>query len=994
MDQQPHLLSQTALHHFLARDGHYAGYLNAIEQAINNLTDQPISEKSLVTAVGYQLVRNRLAGIANSLYPPIIKRAIELGVWTPQLALSLLDLCPPEPVKLPLDDRLLEVTRTQLIRQLRGEPEIDAHQEPFATNSTTGNAQQPQFTDEQAREQFQTIMAGEIGEREADLLIDLFPYLDSAGRKKAMSKIFASILMKYTSYINGAFQRICDLLPRFRHELLDTAVTMLINKDDLPNLTHLDLLDHVPEIYPRVSLEVQRRLLDYVREPALLRPDPDIIELLMQTYDDEQKQALLETAINLPVTDHNAYSSNRSNYQPVAPRALICLIPYFEGSDRQRVIDSAYEMTLTLADVGHGFEYIYSPIAEIVAELAPYLEGEQWQRAMERGITGALTLPEFHHMGSRPRFNTLQLLAPLMDADQVKALLGRFFQPETVWDTQWMDCLFAYVESDKRQSILRQIIEKADRAESDPQSQEFNLAGTLTQIARHLEGEVAQEAIDLALGLNTRFGGSYSRAGTLAAIASHISQEWLAYMLDQLDGMLAQPDHQHDATYKNSEVFGFTLAVIAPYLKAPDLIARARTMADAITRPLSNRTLTLSALVPNCEANLRPELIDDVLAGMRRGDAPRNYENHDRPRSPLTAMVPFLDASQFDEAFDIALSDEKPTVRLTYWVDLFPYLKGNRRDQALATVREDLSSKTYDTFRNFIIAKFAPHLTEDENDTLFDLVVTDDTETSWTTSQFIEKHIAFISDNRLSSLLDGAFGHYRANQLTSLIKACAPKLTGDNLRRIVDFLLEHRTDADFAEQPKTGVMARMQTNPDNDYFRGKMFSSIIPYLETDQLEPVRSAIHQMVNPLSIATCHAKFVAHHVADASGLGMIEQALQAVPQIAHEGERLEALESFDWDELTLSTATYEFSQIDDPLLKARLVAHVLPYLTDPQPTTSEIQRAIIAYLRSDPSASVYVICADVRLCTSQIFGARGLQKIADDMTQIYEEWTWLPS
>lgn len=993
MDQQPHLLSQTTFKRYLERDGHYAGYLDAIEQALNNLPDQPISEESLVTAIGYQLVRNRLAGIANRLYPPIINRAVELGVWSPQLALSLLDLCPPEPVKLPQDERLLEVTRAQIIRQLRGEPEINAHQKPIGKNRAPDVAEPPQFTDEQAREQFQMIMAGEIGERESEVLIDLFPYLDSAGRKQAMSKIFASILMKYTSYINGAFHRICDLLPRFRHELLDTAVTMLVNKDDLPDRTHLDLLDQVSEIYPRVSVEVQRRLLDYVREPSLLRPDTDIIKLLMRVYDDDEKRALLETALNLPVTDHNAYSSNRSNY-PVAPRALICLIPYFEGADRQRVIDTAYKMTLTLEDVGHGFEYIYSPIAEIVAELAPYLEGEQWQRAMERGIAGALNLPEFHHMGSRPRFNTLQLLAPLIDADQVKTLLGRFFQPETIWDKQWMDCLFAYVESDKRQTILRQIIEKADRAESDPQSREFNLAGTLTEIARYVEGEVVQEAIDLALGLNTRFGGSYSRAGTLAAIASHISQEWLAYMLDRVDEMLAQPDQLDESGDKNREVFGFTLAIIAPYLKAPDLIARARTMADAITRPLSNRTLTLSALVPNCEANLRPELILDVLAGMRRGEAPANYEKNDRPPSPLSAIAPFLDSSQFDEAFDITLSDEKPTVRLTYWIDLFPYLKGNRRDQALATVREDLSSKIYDTFRHFVIVQLAPHLPKDENDTLFDLVVTKDTETSWTISQFIEKHSAYISDNRLSTLIDGAFGHYRANQLTSLIEACAPRLTGDNLRRIVNFLLEHRTDADFAEQPQTGIRARMQTNPDNDYFRGKMFSAIIPYLEPDQLEPVRNTIQQMINPLSIATCNAKFVAHHVADVSRLGMIEQAVRAVPQIAHDGERFEALECFDWDDLALSTAINEFRQIDDPLLKARLLAYVLPYLTDLQPTISEIQGAIIAYLCSDPSASVYMICANALVCTSQIFGVRGLQKIAEDMTQIYEEWTWLPS
>lgn len=1066
------------------QEGSYRGYSQRLQEAWGRLAQQPNDAERLVTAIGYRMIQFRLVGIASRPYPELVRRAVELGLWSREYAASLVsvlpapyqsgearaveglrawleqgDEAPARAAARPLQRLGSQPSHPSLMKQsesdtleriLAGEARQNDHwQLVLAFNSLpddelprvltvardleVGNVHRANLLAGLAQreaapvqEAFQSVrealrqqealaqvikaleklcpllspeqldelvdVAQQIHERpySIEALTALVAHLQPQAREDALHFALGSLMMVHSG--DRSVPRLLGrLLPLLRGDLLRQGVEILLGYSQQEESSLFVKLDLLVEIVPKLPPEVRPKVIEHMRHAALVRSHAEAIRIVLQETPSEEHAAILEEALTLPVErdtstlftdEHRARS-----HHPVAPKTLLRMIPYLQGAHRQRAIDAAYATTLRLEDVGGGFEYIYSPIAEVVAELAPYLEGERLHEALRRGVQGALRLPEFHHLDSRPRKDALSALAEYLPADLLQPLLDRAKQPHSILQGDLLKNLIDYVPSEQRKEHLRYVLNQRLTDDRDPQSRQFWLAGRLEEVAPYLEGDLLQEALDITLGLSPRFHGSHSRAGALVALAPSLTPEMLLHAFDKLDALRAEG--------ADAQGYYEALALLAAYCTTPELIARARAAIEQLEAQWQ-RIAPLAALVPRLPAEERPAAIDSLLDIMSetRLLIRRNYRDRHYP-TPIATIAPYLGEAQRQRAMAIILAQENAEVRADALLDMLP----DHPD--LPAIREEAMRAIFQAStveREQKLAALMPYLTDEQRDHVLDRILSKPDEIG------IRNHLAgvaaHLTQDGMARLLDFSLGTRDAHHTNNLVQRLAPNLRGENLRRVVDFLMATRYDDDFGMDPLSGPLAKrtaqMRGNQQRSYYRGKLFTAIIPFLEPSMLGSVRESILEMNDALGRATALATFVQHHVQDeAQAAPLLDVALRAAMEIPNEKEQLEALDTFEWNMTTTATALERFQQIEQPLRRARLLARLLPRATEPEPVIAAIRAALFEVLRTDddaPRPRMWDMLADARLVTPPILPEEQLREIVRLMKAIYEEWRWL--
>lgn len=1034
----PPILTESTLHQYLEQYGNYDGYLRVLQSEVERLADVPTDADTLAEMIGLKLARGRLVGIARRINPKVVHRAVELGVWTSHYAESLMTLVGIDLSNLDADDSI-NVTTEGLDNLLKNylnqknnyillqaipnlsisdldrvyavlkdsDAEIpiefqialverDVMASEVILNTILGHIQTQTtgkinaylanacslLSEKQILDLYAIASTHDNLGQTIDIIVELMPYLNDMLRSQAGGIAFDHLK---STLVNATFKYqqlglLANLILHLEGGILHQVVEFLISQEDLRTSSLSQLLPNLAQVINKVDLDSRQRIITYVVNHVLSLPHRESIEHLMSEMTPSERRALFEQALTLPIENSSDYPRQR-NHNPVAPKALIYMLPYLNEVDKAQAISTAYEMTLTLEDLGGGFEYIYSPIAEVVTELAPYLEGEQLQQIMQRGLHGALSLPEHHHMGSRPRLYAINKLAPYFLANQIQVLIDRAFQPISLWDEKWLENFADYMSPETRQTVLIRRLEQADKAENDPNSRDFNLAGVITRNARFFSDESLQRALDLALELSSSFSGTYSRSKTLLALAPSLTESLLEYVLSKLSVIRDDPNIQDD-------VHDDTLVTLAPFFHTQKLLEQIQNASQHVTYE-HKRLQALSALVPHYLGDEQSTLINQIIESMNQLDnLPAQDSIHKTQVSIIQPLASYLVESQTTIVVDKVLAETASLTRLMYLLDLIPYLDRIANEVAFDQAIDDLFDVSpYN--RSTILVNLLPYLTQQDCDDILNRMLDED-DVQKNTKQF-EFLSAYLSESGFSELLDVCLGGIDAFSLYQVLTTTERHFTGDNLQRLVDFLLDKQYDQGFVDKPQTGLRARIGSNEPNDYYRGFILTAIIPYLEPAQLEPIRQTIQQLINPLSRATTIATFIKHHLQnDSSRLGLLEIALEAVTNIPNYQEQMSAIDSFVWDTLTIEIAIKQDGNVEDLFYRSRLLAYIVSLVPDNHMLVEEVQQTLLNSLQS--GGSIYEICTDSMLCTPPIFTPVSLQKIVKYVTAVYEEWEWL--
>lgn len=1080
------VLNEATIQDTVRQTGSYQPYLQALDAAWAALAAQPLDGSALAEAVCYTLARARLVKIASALHPALVRRAVELRLWTRDYARSLAALMPSEEIA---RASLLEIQRNLLLQwlnqdsdetyaalepdlsfldppQRRSDEPVEAslqriignyghdedktrpdlpEQEPITPNRwdhlelLSLIPHLPEHTFKQAyafvrrlapsveRAELLTALAERgaapvsealesVEQRLMDdaaafhpralrglyplltvgqqrrlldlarrsskrdvgiaLIAELAPHLEDDLREEALHFAFGSLLM----LPSGDYARsnaLYQLMPLLRGDLLRQAVEVVLAESDLSNPYEAGINLLVAAV-PNLPATLRRKVLDSIRHLALMTSNQTALAALMQELAPEERRAVLDEALELPV--ENKFNMQRS-HDPLAPKTLAYLIPYLEGADRARAIEAAYEMALTLPDVGGGFEYIYSPIAEAVAELAPYLEGARLHEALNRGLQAALSLPETHHMDSRPRALALAGLADHLPPDLLQPLLDRAFAPTSVWNEKLLANLLPYVPAQQQATLLHRLIDKGLADDRDPQGRSFWLAGLLEEAAPFLQGEALGRALTITLEMSPSFGGSYSRGQTLTALAASLTPTMLHEALDRLAEI--RVSHPH-----GQRMYDEACAVLAPCCRTSDLIERLAEAAGFIESD-DFRAQTLAALVPQLLVDEQRPLLEAVLdvAGKTRPAPGAGRLRQPTAPASLRLIAPYLTGDLAARALNIALGHDDVEFQADALIALLPYLAPAAR-QTASTQALDATFEASSVYRARRLAEIAPELTAQQCDQTLDRILENPD------AILIKDHLIsiapYLTDAGLSRLLEATLGIVDAFTLWKLLDKVAPILRGANLRRVVDFLLAAPFDDDFVWRGERSTAPRRS----DDYFRGRILALLISHLEPAMRAPVAEAIQQLRNPLGRAQSLAAFANHQLkAGPEKRSIVEAALRAAMQIPHEGEQISALEGFEWDPATTTSAIALAQTIADPLRRARILARLLPHALDAAPVTAAVQTAVFEYLRpgNGKAPGFLPVCEDPLLCKTPIFSEDGLARIARLMSAIFEEWQW---
>ncbi len=880
----------------------------------------------------------------------------------------------------------------------------------------------PLLNEAQMRQLYEASMDNPLRRARIEIITLLAPFLPSVLRETALHYAVGMVLQLGED--DNAFSLMANLIPHLEGDLLDYAAKSLTS---LPIDTRFNGgLDALAEVLPQLPPDIQPHFLnDEVCELALENAHEALLGGLLSMLNDAARKQLLAQAFDLPLEA----DTQRRSHHPVGPAALLALIPHLEEPTlRQRVIDAACEQTVQLANVGSGFEYIYSPVAEVAAQLAEYLEGEQRSRVMRRGVEGALALPFYHHLDSTPRRNVLGSLARNLPADIVRELLSAAFMPRSVWDEALLTTLSPYIDPGAVEDLLRGPIEQALHSTDRSTSGDFDLAKQIEAFAPHLTGKALRWALELTLTMRASFGGSYSRAQTLTALAPHLSPDLLHYTLDLLHmidtdpdawdqqciairGDTNKPSHGDDMGW--GDEYNDTCIVLAPYCTTPDLRDRMRAAITNIQQKLMMAE-ALAALLLNIPPEEQADVAEavlDLILDPEHIAGEHHWHMNRREIKPMERVAPYLSPTMQARAVQeltLPRSDDAPArnrnedVAVGYLIDLLPHLIGALREQA-----QDFAYQEYQVKESHwaeqVLVRLAPYL----DPATCDAALTDIFEHARERDRQSLFRAVFpgLSAAGQSRLLNHLLGRSSGFTAHTVLKDKVGQLAPENVYQLTTFLLEIESDEGFSadvppsppNQQQRGILprvARRETpQAPSQLYRALLLEEVLPIMPPDLVDMAHRELFRLL-PSQRAKLLVLFAEQHIADpAARLAILKQALDDALDGKYSPS--DTLSLITWTPDITAVAIERFAAIEKPLDRAQMLGHVLSLAADPSAVAEAMRAALFEHLRPTdihrPTPSAFPVLKDRSLCVEPLFTADGLRRIAMTITAVNERWSW---
>ncbi|GAB4574671.1 MAG: hypothetical protein Kow0077_22380 [Anaerolineae bacterium] len=642
--------------------GYIADLMLAWEQVAHPRAVQQIEAggpvMALVDCARLALIRTSINSLAANYVPAVVARAVELGMWKVERALSIAERV-PDPAK-----------RAEMYTAILQTSKLDEQQRTHAGQQALAAARR--IADEEAR---------------AEVLVALAPYLPEGLLGKALEAARAIEWEPARARALGALAP--HLLEGLLGETLEAA--RRIEREFFCAEVLLALAPYLPEGLLGEALEAARRIeRESDRARTLVALAPYLPEGLLGEaleaarrieWESDRAEVLVALAPHLPggqrqeVLRDALVAARRIANKHVRARVLGALAEQLPEGQRREVLGEVLEAARRI-------EREFSR-AKVLEALAPYLPegllGEALEAArriadeearaealvalapyLPEGLLGEALEAARRIADESDRARTLVALAPYLP----EGLLGEALEAARVITDEsdrarTLEALAPYLP----EGLLGEALEAARRIEREDARAEVVVA-----LAPYLPEGLVGEALEAAFRIELKF----DRAKALMALAARLPK-MQRYVLGEALAAARRIEWESDRAE--------ALVALAPYLPEGllgEALAAARAIADE-----AHRADVLAALAEQMEREQRLSVLGEAL------EAARRIERESDRAEVLVALAPYLPEGLLGEALAAARAIADEAHRADVLAALAEQMEGEQR---LSVLKEILST--------------------------------------------------------------------------------------------------------------------------------------------------------------------------------------------------------------------------------------------------------------------------------------------------------------
>lgn len=902
--------------------------------------------------IRYTLIHTSINSIAGNYAPELIAKAVEVGMWTPDQAMSIAEKIPQSDQRANTYLLLIEIGRLSTKQREKAQQEAVDYALALWDEDAKARllARLAPLLSEELFEQ--VVAAAEAMTNRlayANLSLALVPRLNGERR----TEIFRKMLDATLATMNGIPGRdlFIALAPLLPEELLATALHATLKET-----SRLYRAEMLAALAPRLT----GKLLEEAFELTLAIPEAWERGECLRVLASQLPESLLERALHATFAAENEWAR---------ARMIAALAPRLKEHALQQALEDALALSddearaLALGALAGWCQFSGETLERMRRAAISLLEkGLLWPSVIlalkqslenrDRMIQEILdAIPAVKYQWSRVEF--LRVLSPQLNDGQLEQVLAAALHEEDdMIRPSVLGVVAPYLKSVLLQRALEAALHEKDEQTlaymlkalasqlSEPQLKEALQAvlkiedkgtrlRTLEEMAPYLRDEQRDQALMHALELILSAETEDERAGVEAfvSLAAHLEGKPLKRALE--------------ATEDRKDNWARTrmLAALVPRLSG-ELLEQALQAALTMRGEVAYLR-TLITLAPRLEDEQRRQTLTYALEGsLAMTDAQERAQL-------LTQLIPHLKGEQRDQtiisAFDAVIALPREWARAQLLATIVPYLSGEHRDGAMESVWENLRELGNERLQTSILELLIPHLSDNE-------------------LERVKQFASGIKDKQASTQLYVALAPQLSVEerdviLTGVLKYSLEEYEeGVRIRLLA--MLASQLNGEQRTQALTEILALARLI-DNEQMRVEALVNVIPLLTGKQQKWALRAVLTVSNQLVLTAGLIKLAPRLHGKAQ-----ERAIQAALAIQDEWFRAQALTAFI---PAVSDQTSFLKLIREAMVR------VLTLLQ-----SSPLQSVLQNYLRND-------------IFKAPILSPKILGAITSHITEICQEWSW---
>jgi hypothetical protein len=687
-------------------DGYtYDGYLADLERAWQQAqataaqhTDEAAVQTALAALIHYALIRTTINSLSGNYPPALVARAIEIGLWTPERALSIAYKVADKAQRVKMIIPILATTRCTASQSLAAV--ATALQAALAIRDEESKAQvlaalAPHLDKDDLTTVLQATLAIRDGWSKAQVLAALAPQLDQDDLTTALQATLAIRDERYKAQVLAA------LAPHLDKDDLTTAVQAALAIGGGRSKAQV-----LAALAPQLDQEQRQRALTAAFQSTLAIWDERYKAQVLAALAPHLVQDDLTTALRATLAIRDGWSK---------VQALAALAPHLVQEQRQRALIAAFQAALAIR--GERSK------VQALAALAPQLDQEQRQRALTAAFQAILAMDD-----ERPKVQALAVLAPHLVQDD---LTTAFQSTLAIWDERYkaqvLAALAPHLDQEQRQQALTAAFQATLAIRG-----ERSKVQALAVLAPHLVQDDLTTAFQSALAIRD----GWSKVQALAALAPHLDQNQRQRALTTaFQATLAMDDGWPKAQ---------ALGTLAPHLDKDDLTTALQ--AALAIREGWYKAQVLAALAPHLDQEQRQRALTAAF------QATLAIRDGWYKAQALTALAPQLEQDDLTTALQEALALDDERYKAQALVALAPHLDQEQRQRALTAALQSTLASDDEWAKAQVLAVLAPQLDKDDLTTALQATLAIRNE--WAKAQALSSFLSTRSHGQQINLLD------------------------------------------------------------------------------------------------------------------------------------------------------------------------------------------------------------------------------------------------
>ncbi|HYU71946.1 MAG TPA: NB-ARC domain-containing protein [Ktedonobacteraceae bacterium] len=936
-------------------DGYLADLSLAMEYASSETKGQIEADQepeSFANCIRYTLIHTSINSIAGNHVPELIARAVQVGVWTPDQAMSIARNIPQAEQQTNAYLLLLETEKLSKKHQEKAQQAVLEYARTMREEDAKARmlARLAPLLTEELFEQAVAVaetMADRLAY--ANLSMALLPQLIGEKRTKTLRSVLDAILP-----LNNDISR-RDLFKTLVPQLTDDLLASALNAA-LEGTNGLDRVDMLFALAPRLT----GNLLEQALEATLAIPGPYERGWCLIALAPQLTETMLNRAIRVTFASTNEW---------VRARMIAALSPRLEGVFLQQALDNALAISddrardWALAALARWCQFKGEPLEQVrKAALSLLKKGLVWpavhmvrqldDKNRDQMLQEILeAIPSVEYTWEKPE--VLKAVAALLTDELLKQALAATLNEA---DDEVRPYMLGALAPQLRNGLLQKALEAALQ-EKDEKIHPYML--------EVLAPQLTEVQLDQALQAILKIQDKGTRLRALEKLAPRLRDEQYNQALTHALELILTAETEDERMRVEAFV------TLAPQLRGEPL-KRALAATENI-KDVWVRMRMFAALVPQMSGELLEQALQTALD--MRGEGAY--------RRALITMAPRLGDEQRSQTLthalevSLAMTDVKERAQLL--AKLVPHLEGEQRNRALINAFETAMTLPRQWPTAQLLATLVPYLSgERRNEAIVN---------SWEIAQEL------VNENLLAQVLE-ALVLYLNDKYLGQAHQVASDMKDKRARTQLLFALAPTLSDEQRDQTLTGAFEDILAEA-NEQIRIRLLAKLAPQLSGEQRVQALTHILELARLITDEQLLADALVPVIPLLTGEQQ-QWALQTVLTTSNQWVLAAALIKVktQLNGTAQEQAIQAALKIGDEWLRAQILAAFLPALSDQRILLKLIRQAmvnVLSFLQNQPLQNVLLYYLSNDVFMTPILSPKILGAITSHIIEICQEWSW---